>query len=161
MAEQNINQFIQKYGIIQLSAYTALPCWYPFMARCLYTEANFIEKNFTKLFKGYFNLANGVTIHNLKISFNNHYKGIGPFAFGQLFYPVLDLSTTKMAKYLAGNNIPESKHIVSGAMIVGGLSPIIFNPIKTIVINQQNNPINNGLQAFRTILKERGLLGFY
>jgi hypothetical protein len=138
----------KKYLIPQLAAFTGLPFWYPFMARCVYTETNFIQPNFASKYTSYFK------------SPMNSFRGISPFAIGQLFYPVLDISATEISTSLAQNNNPTIKHKLGGAVLAGVLSAGIYNPLKAIVVITQNNKLNT-MDSAKHIYKTAGIAGFY
>ncbi|CAH6421671.1 Hypothetical protein KVN_LOCUS403 [uncultured virus] len=135
--------------IPQLSAFTALPFWYPAIAKCTFTEANFVKPSFNSIYKIYFS----------KI-FNN-YKGIETFFVAQLFYPAFDISTSKMSKVFAGNEKPNFLHELSASICTGIWSPIVCNPLKAIMVNLQNNNIKNSYQVSKYIYNESKLNGFY
>src|SRR3989337_2891820 len=110
MSEHKELSLGKKYLIPQLAAFTGLPFWYPFMARCVYTEANFIQPNFSSKYNLYF--KNPI----------NSFRGITPFAIGQLFYPILDISATEISASLAQNGNPTINHKLGGAILTGILS---------------------------------------
>lgn len=140
----------KQYLVSQLSSYTALGTWFPFMARCIYTEANFIKYDFKKSYRNYFS------------ELKNNYKGISPFAYAQLFYPVLDLSVSKLSKYFAlyEDRKVEFKDELMASTLVGAYSAFIYNPFKAVVVSMQNNKLNM-INATENIYRTSGKDGFY
>ena len=152
------NSLHKKYLISQMSAGTALVLWFPAMARCIYTEANFINPNFNHLYHNYFGNFNHL-YHNYFGKFKNNYKGITPFAFAQIFYPILDLSTSQLSKVLANHNKVEFKHNLCSSMIVGAGSAFIYNPFKAVVVNMQTQ--STMLNSIKYLYNNFGMKGFY
>lgn len=79
----------------------------------------------------------------------------------QLFYPLLDISFLKLADYIAGNNKPQFKDNLSATIITGAISPVVFNPLKSLVVTTQNNNFSNMYTSAKYIYGQHGLYGFY
>lgn len=146
---------IKQYGISQASALTALVVWYPAMARCVFTEANFVEPNFTNKYFEYFSKP------------INSYRGIDVYFMGQFFYPLLDLSTTKFSKLFSQittgkrDSEPEFEHKLCGGIMTGALSPIIYNPMKAMVVTAQEKKLSNLWTSTKYFYQNYGLTAFY
>lgn len=141
---------IKNYTNTQVSAYTALGCWYPLMARCIYTESNFTNPNFKKMYQDYFS----------RKGLMNNYKGISIFAVAQLFYPMLDITTQKTIKFLAREKEVEFKHKIIGSTMIGGASALIYNPMKTMLVVMQNHKLSM-MKSTKCIYEKTGIHGFY
>ena len=143
------NNLRKQYFVSQSAALTALTCWFPFMSRCVYTEVNYIKPTFKEEYKKYFS------------RFINSYKGIEPYFVAQFFYPIIDISTTQIAKILAKNNTPQFEHNLIAATITGAGSPILFNPLKAIIVATQNKQFNNSFQTINHIYNTGKFIHFY
>jgi hypothetical protein len=164
---------LQEYTRSQIAAFGGLSFWYPAMARCMYREANFIRPGFDQKYSEYFHYKN----------LRNNYRGIGPFAIAQLFYPVMDLTYQRLSKQIGkidGDNRAQlfkpfpspvktavatettltSKHKLLSAASTGALSALIYNPLKAVVVNMQINQ-QGTMQSFKTIYRTSGVTGFY
>lgn len=137
----------------QLAAGTSLLSWYPLMARCIHVEFNFTKPNSHDLFNTYFS------------KWSNNYRGIGAFAAGQLFYPLIHIGTSKLARGLANNDQSQQiqfKHSLVAATVVGAASPVLFNPLKAMVVSMQTRmSVKRFWQRATLIAKQDRFAGFY
>lgn len=140
---------LRNYFISQGAASGSVIFFFPFLSRNLFTESKFTHPNFKSLYQRFFSAV------------GNGFKGVDMFFIGSLFYPIVDLSQSRLSMALAGNDSPTINQQLLSSFIVGGASPLMFNPIKATLVNVQNKPHLSSYHSLKDIFAHQGMKGLY
>jgi hypothetical protein len=142
---------------ILIASYTPYMLWYPFLRRNMNLETSFMNKEYLEDFKK--NLSYKKT-PNFTTFMKNNYKGGLVFSINILPYPLIIKGKNELEKFLLDKNNNKTKSSLMSASIVGALTPLYYNPIKTVVIDIQNNN-SKLLTSIKNIYGTKGISSFY